>query len=129
MADYRDYVGGSYLKAEDFVGRSVRVTIESVKPEKVKNDDGDETKLVARFVGKDKGLTLNKTNLETLALLSNSTDYEQWRGLLCELYHDPTVKMGSKVVGGLRLRQAHAGSAPTPPPPPPQPVTEDDIPF
>lgn len=138
MADYRDYIGGSsYLKAEDFKGRKpIRVTIERVGPETVKNDDGEETKLVARFVGKDKGLTLNRTNAEMLAYLANTTDHEHWGGLLVELYHDPTVKMGSKTVGGLRFRQATAGTAapdprPVPPPPvaPPAEITDDDIPF
>jgi len=109
MGDYRDYVGGSYLKAEDFVGRRVRVEVETVGPEQIKNGDQTDTKLVARFVGKEKGLVLNKTNLDTLCMLTNSTDFEQWSGVMVEMYHDPTVKMGTKTVGGLRLRGTDNG--------------------
>lgn len=52
-----------YLKASDLKGAKVRVTISRVEAEEV----GDGKKPVAYFVGKDKGLVLNKTNAMIIA--------------------------------------------------------------
>jgi hypothetical protein len=130
---------GSYLKGEDLQGREVRVVIAKVALEAVKSDSGTEQKLVAHFVGKDKAMVLNRTNAEAIAAIAGTDDYEQWGGAMCVLYFDPTVKMGSKTTGGIRIRGARAAAqqrpAPAPPPPPPAdegddtPITADDIPF
>ena len=55
--------GGEHLKSADLQGRRVVVTIERVSM--VKYEDG--AKPVLHFVGKDKGLVLNKTNANILA--------------------------------------------------------------
>ena len=119
---------GSYIKAEDLAGKAVRVTIERVSIEEIKSDGKTEKKLVAHFVGKDKGLVLNRTNADTLNEIFGTDDYDEWIGSIV-LFPD-TTKFGGKTVPCVRLR-SNNGSAPVAPPPPvdPEQVTDDDIPF
>jgi hypothetical protein len=51
-----------YLKAADIKGREINLKLASVEME----DLGDEVKPVLYFIGKDKGIVLNKTNSEIL---------------------------------------------------------------
>lgn len=72
------------LKAADLANREHELTIESV--EVIKFTDGD--KLGLRFVGKQKGLALNKTNYSVIATaLGDETDL--WHGKSIIIY--PTV--------------------------------------
>jgi hypothetical protein len=64
-----------YLKAADLQGREVRVTIANVEREKM----GDDTKPVAYFKGKEKGVVLNKTNSNMIAD-AYGDDTEDWFG-------------------------------------------------
>lgn len=122
---------GSYLKSEDLQGKVVNIQIENVTVELVKDGDSDqkEKKLVAHFLGRDKSMILNRTNADALNSIFGTDDYDYWKGPI-QLFVDPTVRMGNRVVGGLRIRAV--GPA-TPPPVPvapiPPAVTEDDIPF
>lgn len=64
-----------YLKSADLGSAQPVVTIEDVTMEKL----GDEDRMVVTFVGKQKGLVLNKTNLGTLArMFGDETD--NWGG-------------------------------------------------
>ena len=132
---------GSYLKTEDLQGHAAKAVIESVDIEDVKNDDGVERKLIARFVGKDKALILNRTNCEMLDQIIGSDDYHSWIGHTVVLY-PTTTKFGNKTVPCLRIRAVqHAAAAHVPPPQPLAPVTpappqafdaqpfEDEVPF
>lgn len=118
---------GSFLKTEDLQGKAIKAVIESVEIEEIKGDDGKEKKLVARFVGKDKGLILNRTNCESLEHICGSDDYESWVGHQIVLF-PTTTKMAGKTVPCLRVR---APQSATPPPPPVavEDVDDDSIPF
>lgn len=121
---------GSYIKAEDLAGKAVRVAIERVDLEEIKGQDGSkERKLVAHFVGKDKGLVLNRTNADALNDIFGTDDYEQWQGGVI-LYPDTTT-FGGKKVACVRIKGS-AASQPVrtvPDPPEPEPMTDEDIPF
>jgi len=122
---------GNYIKFEDLRGKEIRVIIGDVKIEDVKDGDKNEKKLVATFVGKDKGLILNRTNAESIAEIAGTDDYEKWPGTAVILHGDKTT-FGGKKVDCLRIRgvQSHPAAAPPPPPPSAQEtITEDDIPF
>lgn len=151
MPSYKEHFGG-YLKQED-IQKPVRVTVESVALEDVKNDDGSKSrKLVAHFAGKSKAMVLNKTNAEAIATAAGQENYDYWGGTVLTLWADPSVKMGLKTVGGLRLvpyQQTAQRATQAPPAPPPvveeeydsatipqqgqrsaaPVVTDDDIPF
>lgn len=123
---------GTYLKAADLRGRTVKVKIADCRMEHL----DDETKPLLLFVGKDRGLILNKTNSGILVnSLGDETDL--WRGQVIELYPD-RVMFSGRMVDAIRVRvpAQPAAPAPEPPPPPPRPTPmpaavdlDDDIPF
>src|SRR5688572_18882559 len=82
-----------YLKAADLAGRSVRVTIESVTTEKVGNDQ----KAILHFVGKDKGLVLNKTNANRIVEATGSDETDDWEGWSITLYSCKVDYQGKRV--------------------------------
>lgn len=62
----------NFLKASDLQGQEVSVTISRINYEKM--SDGSD-KPVVYFMGKEKGLVLNKTNATTIAdMYGNDTD-------------------------------------------------------
>jgi hypothetical protein len=116
-----------YLKAADLNDRAVRVTIADVRME----DIGGDHKPILYFVGKEKGLVMNKTNANTISGRFGD-DTDDWNGQDIELF--PTiVDFQGRSVDAIRVRipKGPARAAPPPrqyseaePPPP-----EDDIPF
>jgi hypothetical protein len=140
-----DQYPSAYLKAADLKGRTVRVTIAGVSVEKI----GDDTKPVLHFVGKDKGLVLNKTNSNRIVEATGSDETEDWDGWSLVLYpckvdfqgkrvdairvdDRPGASKGPGKVGGAARRPEPAdvddleGSFDVPPAPE---LSEDDIPF
>jgi hypothetical protein len=103
MANYKTAFG-NFLKTEDLQGRSVRLMVESVTVEEVKGDTGVERKLICHFAGKDKGLILNRTNADMLAVIANSEDTDHWAGAIVVLYPDKT-KFGAKIVDCMRIKE------------------------
>jgi len=115
---------GSFLKTEDLQGKAARAVIEAVQVEDVKGDDCIEKKLVAHFVGKDKGLILNRTNCELIEQIVGSDDYAAWSGHTIVLF-PTTTKFGPKTVPCLRIRAVQAPAPPPPPPPVREPGDDD----
>jgi len=72
-----------YLKAADLQGSAPTVTIASVTQEVTGRTR--ESKLVVRFVGKTKGLLLNKTNALALAAIAGSPETDHWVGIKVKL--------------------------------------------
>lgn len=138
-----DAFPSTYLKAADLQGRAVLVTIADCRMEHL----DDESKPMLLFVGKGRGLILNKTNAGILVnALGDETD--AWRGRVVELYPD-RVMFAGRMVDAIRLRIPQAPAASPPPPmhpaapaatawqqqaapqafPIPAPELNDDIPF
>ena len=95
----------SYLKAADFNGKRVRLTMRTVTMETMQSRDGtDEKKPVLYFSGTDKGLVLNKTNAAAIAEMYGP-ETDDWAGKQIVLY--PTkVDMGGRMVDGIRVYMA-----------------------
>ncbi len=87
-----------YLKADDLMGREVRVTIARVEREKM----GDDFKPVVYFNGKEKGVVLNKTNSFTLAN-AYGDETTDWFGNDCILFSVMT-EYGGKTAPAIRVR-------------------------
>lgn len=87
-----------FLKAEDLKNREVTVQIES--HEVAQFDNGN--KIVLKFKGKEKGLTLNKTNAMRIAD-AYGEDAEGWAGKEIIMYPDKT-DFGGKMVDCIRVR-------------------------
>jgi len=115
----------AYLKAADIGQAKPIVTISHVTMEKFE----DESKAVLHFVGKDRGLILNKTNWATLEVLTGQDDSDLWTGHQVQLYVTPVPFQG-KVVPAIRIAAPPARTVP--PPAMLSPVDEnvlDEIPF
>lgn len=126
----------NYLKAEDLRGRAVLVTIDTVTTEKI----GDDHKPVLHFLGKDKGLVLNKTNANRIVEAVGSDETDDWEGWTITLYSCKVDYQGKRVdairiddrPGASKAPSRQAASRPEPEPADrdyPEPITDDDIPF
>lgn len=130
-----DAFPSSYLKAADLNGKAVRVVIESVSMEKL----GDDHKAVLHFVGKDKGLVLNKTNANRIVEAVGSDETDDWEGWSITLYACKVDYQGKRV-DAIRVDDRPGSSKPPTNrarPAVAEPgefvdapeITEDDIPF
>jgi replicative superfamily II helicase len=79
-----DVYPSNYLKAADLEGKTVMAEIVEITLEKV----GTDEKLVAFFKNQDKGLVLNKTNSNNIALVYGM-DTDGWIGGTIQMY--PTM--------------------------------------
>ena len=135
-----------YIKAADLQGRAVQVTIVRVEVQEIATG---EHKPVVYFQNKDKGLVLNKTNSQNIAVIYGD-DTDQWSGKEVELF-TAWVDFQGRSVEAVRVRppsfnaQYAAPQAPPPPtstndpalqgppgpnpPPPASPDLNDEIPF
>lgn len=121
----------TFLKADDLQGRRITVQIDTVTME----DIGDGTKPVLHFIGKDKGLVLNKTNAAMVTEIAGTDETSDWHGVAIVLY--PTrVDFQGKRVDAIRIDKPETPAAA---PRRPQPVAaptpaadfgdDDNIPF
>lgn len=128
VSEFTDSSSG-LLKKEDIGKARPVVMIERVE---VTEFDG-QRKLVLHFQGKQKGLALNKTNTQVMALtFGNESDH--WLGQMVELWVDPYVTFSGKMVGGIKITPRSQPIAAPPPPPaaaagPAGAPFNDDIPF
>ena len=83
MADMRQFSGteSKHLKAKDFLGKNLKVTIRDVQFVEFEGRDGSpaDKKAILLFEGKEKGLVLNGTNNEALCN-AYGFDSDLWMG-------------------------------------------------
>lgn len=117
-----------YLKASDIgdaqpVVQIARVTVEAVGREQ-------EQKPILYFVGKSKGVVLNKTNARAIAQIAGSNETDDWTGITVQLYV-AQVEFSGESMEAIRIRAPKQRAA-TPVAPKPAPISEaddDSIPF
>jgi hypothetical protein len=85
---------GSYLKAGDLQGKAHILTIDSLVEEEI--GEPKESKWVLKFVGKERGLVLNKTNTNAIADL-HGDETDNWKGKEVVLYPTKTEFAGKSV--------------------------------
>src|SRR6185503_10037910 len=122
-----------YLKAADLQGQNVRVVIDRVEM----RDVGDDHKPVLFFQGKEKGVVLNKTNANNIAI-AYGDDTDEWHGKEVVLY-EAMVDFQGRSVAAIRIRPpaykdkgarpALKVAAQTKPQETENPDPSDDIPF
>ncbi len=120
---------GTYLKAEDLQGKRVAVGMDRVVLEAV----GKEHKPVLYFIGKDRGLVLNKTNGNIIAEMYGP-ETDDWCGKVVTLY--PTkVEYQGNLVAAIRVHfdpmanAAMQAQEPDPAPAPRQMATPRNVPV
>ena len=119
----------NYLRATDLQGRNIKVTIDRIEMEEI----GDDRKPILYFIGKEKGVVLNKTNANNIAAAyGDNTD--DWQGAEVVLY-EAMVDFQGKTVAAIRIRipprkpvrEQNAAPPRQEAPPPADP--DDSIPF
>jgi hypothetical protein len=138
-----DAFPSEYLKAADLHDKrgnpvNVNVVIERIEM----RDVGDDHKPVVYFQGKERGLVLNKTNANNIAVM-HSEDMDDWIGKEIQIYATTTDFQG-KTVPCIRVRPARPSDRAKPslkianggkpaavqaPEPPPHDEMDDPIPF
>lgn len=140
MPNINDAFPSKFLKASDLSGAEPVVTMDRVDFEPVGRDR--EMKAVLYFVGKQKGLVLNKTNANKITDITGTAITEEWHGQRIRLYATETT-FGGDTVDCVRVKPAAVAkpgmrmTKAAPPPPPPVehdddhtgPVSDDEIPF
>ncbi len=107
--------------------KRIAVTFESVTREQITSDKGTETKPIARFVGKDKRMVVNKTNWGRIVEILGLDDSDDWLGKSIVLSVEKTRYQGKMVNGIAVIGKPRPGSVPMPPPPPPPIAAEVDV--
>jgi arabinogalactan endo-1,4-beta-galactosidase len=87
-----------FIKAADLNGQNARVTMARVEMK----DIGDDQKPVLYFKGKEKGLVLNKTNSNNIAILYGD-EMDEWLGQEIILF-EAMVDFQGKTVPAIRVR-------------------------
>ncbi len=137
-----DFAPSTYLRAHDLQGREPTVAIAKVEQIELENNGRKEAKLLISFVGKNKGLVLNKTNMFAISdLYGPETD--DWVGKKIKLV-TARVDYQGKRVDAIRIdppekqlnptpkQVSDSVFAPTPPAPPkghPAAFGDEEIPF
>ena len=94
MVDINSAFPSNYIKASDLQNREVQVQISHCNMEDI---GSGEHKPVLYFVGKDKGLVLNKTNANTIASVTGQTDTDMWVNASIILFPTQTDFQGKQV--------------------------------
>lgn len=140
-----------FLKKEDLGIQGANVTIKGIASEDISlNDKPEDLKYVIYFNEFVKGMIINWTNTQLAAQFLGTEETDEWMGKMINIYEDPTITFGGKLVGGIRVRaainyqQAQPQSIPATAPQQMQPVPQqqpiqqqqttgaefnDDIPF
>jgi len=133
VANINDAFPSNYLKASDLQGQRPVVTIDRVEFEPV--GQKRELKPVLYFVGKEKGMVLNKTNAKNISNLVGSFETDEWHGFRVMLY-SANVEFQGETVESIRVKAAPPVNggvstvvAPPPDPAPAKTLSADDIPF
>lgn len=138
MARLTDLYPSKYLKAADIKGHTPIVTIRSCVVEELGQEENKESKPVLYFEGKDKGMALNVTNANTIALILGSDDTDNWIGKKIKLVVE-VVAFKGKATEAIRVKPADQSTRTTKPgkvqvlPDEDAPATDldkaDEIPF
>jgi len=131
MPNINDAFPSNYLKASDLQGKEVVVTVDRVEFEAVGRER--EMKAVIYFVGKQKGIVLNKTNAKKIIEISGSAITEEWAGTQLKIYPTET-EFGGETVDCIRIKPVGRPAMQMTKPVPVAivddgPLTKDDIPF
>lgn len=126
-----------FLKKED-CGAGILVTVAGCHEENMALEGQPEQKeWCLTFTEPVKPLVLKSTNAQIIASFLGSDETDNWMGRKIVLYHDPSVSMRGKVVGGIRARAPRGAASAANPVPRPQalpPAAEaamgdEDLPF
>ena len=99
----------NYIGAYDLQpNQELKITIESVSQEMVKNQDGkDESCVVAKIKGTKKPMILNKTNMKIITKVLETPFIEEWAGKSIIIY-SAKIRAFGESVEALRVKNQKA---------------------
>ena len=106
--DMNSALESRWMQRHHVPAHGVDLTIREVTHENV--GDLQEDKFALHFHGSYKPLLLNKTNIRVLTSLFGSQSGD-WSNKQVNVYDDPNIAYGGKLVGGVRLRAATGATA------------------
>ena len=89
------------LSSGDLAEKPLTLTMKKFKFIKFPGDR--ESKLKIYFEEFDKPYISNKTNVDLLARMMQSSSFEDWTGQKVVFYYDPGITMEDEVTGGIRV--------------------------
>jgi hypothetical protein len=117
-------IQSKFLKKDDFPTPAI-LTIKNVSLEEVGRGD---TRWVLYANERAKGVVLNVTKIRQLES-KYGPETDGWIGKKLKAENDPTVMMGTQVVGGIKFTMPSGDVAPVQAPQPPVEEFDDDVPF
>ena len=97
-----DIFPSNYLKASDLKGAQPRVTIDKVELEILGQGAQAQQRPVIYFLGKDKGLVANKTNMGAIAMVYGD-ETDEWHGAEIVLF-ETMVDFQGKTTPAIRVK-------------------------
>ena len=95
-----------YLSKEDVGEEGMNLTIAGFKIDTVGQGENADQRCIMGFVEDVKPMVVNKTNMRRIKHITGAETTGQARNKKINVYSDPLVEFGGKLVGGLRIRQA-----------------------
>ena len=122
-----DELGSSNYITKSDVDPPVRVTVIEPKPHKknmAKDGQKPDVKLIVTLKEFSKEFVCNIVNFNRIELETGESDSDNWVGKQFNLWYDPSIEFGDKIVGGIRVL------IPQPQVQVPAPVSPtDEVPF
>jgi hypothetical protein len=98
MTNINEAFPSKYIKAADLMGRQISVKMDRTEYEMIGNDK----KLILYFIGKERGMVLNKINANNIAGIYGD-ETEAWHGQEITLF-EAMVDFQGKTVPAIRVR-------------------------
>jgi len=111
-----------YLAKEDVGETGLDLTIKGFKREMVGQGEDSDERAVMGFEESVKPMVLNKTNVRRLKVIFNAETTKDVVGKRINVFSDPLIEFGGRIVGGIRIRQAQSAWTS-------RAEIDDDIPF
>ena len=102
-----------YLTKEDVGENGLDLTIAGFKRVVVGEGENADERAIMGFTGEGiKPMVLNKTNMRRLKVILKAETTEECKGKVVNVFNDPLIEFGGKIVGGIRIRQAQGKTEP-----------------
>lgn len=108
MPNIDTMISSKYLTKEDVgePGDGTIVTVQGLKEANIARDNEEpKMKWLVKFREFPKPMVLGSTTLQLAAMILGSKNTDDWIGKKIEVYHDPSITFGDKLVGGIRFRK------------------------
>lgn len=93
-----------YLAKEDVGEAGKNLTIKGFTRETVGHGADADERTVMHFTEEVKPMVINKTNMARLGVITKARTAGEAAGKKINVYNDPMIEFGGKIVGGIRLR-------------------------